>query len=85
MHDGLSKGRRSFFVSTSPGIEQLCFDELLSLGLSMADAKLIKGGIEFRGRVHECYLANLKLRMANRILMRIETFRATNFRQLGKS
>ena len=75
---------RSFFVSTSPGIEQLCFDELLSLGLSMADAKLIKGGIEFRGRVHECYLANLKLRMANRILMRIETFRATNFRQLGK-
>jgi len=75
---------RSFFVSTSPGLEQLCFDELSSLGLSMTDAKLMKGGVEFRGRVHECYLANLKLRMANRILMRIETFRATNFRQLGK-
>lgn len=75
---------RSFFVSTLPGIERLCFDELLSLGLSMADAKLMKGGVEFRDRVHECYLANLKLRMANRILMRIEAFQATNFRQLEK-
>jgi len=75
---------RSFFVSTLPGIEQLCFDELLSLGISMADATPMKGGVEFRDRVHNCYLANLKLRTANRILMRIETFRATNFRQLGK-
>ncbi len=75
---------RSFFVSTLPGIEQLCFDELLSLGISMANATPMKGGVEFRDRVHNCYLANLKLRTANRILMRIETFRATNFRQLGK-
>ncbi len=75
---------RSFFVSTLPGIEQLCFDELLSLGISMIDATQMKGGVEFRDRVHNCYLANLKLRTANRILMRIETFRATNFRQLGK-
>jgi len=75
---------RSFFVSTLPGIEQLCFNELLSLGISMADATLMKGGVEFRDRVHNCYLANLKLRTANRILMRIETFRATNFRQLKK-
>jgi putative N6-adenine-specific DNA methylase len=50
----------------------------------MADATPMKGGVEFRDRVHNCYLANLKLRTANRILMRIETFRATNFRQLGK-
>jgi len=75
---------RSFFVSTLPGIEQLCFDELLSLGISMAGATPMKGGVEFRDRVHNCYLANLKLRTANRILMRIEIFRATNFRQLGK-
>ena len=75
---------RSFFVSTLPGIEQLCFNVLLSLGISMADATLMKGGVEFRDRVHNCYLANLKLRTANRILMRIETFQATNFRQLKK-
>ncbi len=75
---------RTFFVSTSPGMEQLCVDELSSLGISMADATLAKGGIEFQGRVHDCYFANLRLRTANRILMRTETFRATNFRQLGK-
>jgi len=56
----------------------------LCVGLSLADAKLTIGGVVFRDRVHECYLANLKLRMANRILMRIEAFQATNFRQLEK-
>jgi putative N6-adenine-specific DNA methylase len=75
---------RTFFLSTSPGMEPLCVDELLSLGISMEKAGLVKGGVEFRGRVHDCYLANLRLRTANRILMRIETFRATNFRQLAK-
>jgi putative N6-adenine-specific DNA methylase len=75
---------RTFFVSTSPGMERLCFDELLTLGLSMADATITKGGVAFENRVHACYLANLRLRTANRIVMRIETFRSTNFRQLGK-
>jgi len=75
---------RSFFVATSPGMERLCLDELASLGLDTLDATVTKGGIEFSGRVHECYLANLKLRTANRILMRIEGFQATNFRQLAK-
>lgn len=74
----------SFYVSTLPGIEHLCVDELTSAGISMANATLSRGGVEFPGRVHECYLANLHLRMANRILMRIETFLATNFRQLEK-
>ncbi|MBC2717154.1 MAG: hypothetical protein HF978_17755 [Desulfobacteraceae bacterium] len=75
---------RSFFVSTLPGIEQLCFDELTRIGLAMADTKISKGGIAFSGRVHDCYLANLKLRTANRILMRLTTFTASNFRQLEK-
>ena len=75
---------RSFFVSTLPGIEALCFKELTCLGIPMADTVTIKGGIEFNGRVHDCYLANLKLRTANRILMRITSFTASNFRQLEK-
>ncbi|MDY6990613.1 MAG: hypothetical protein SWQ30_21425 [Thermodesulfobacteriota bacterium] len=73
-----------FFASTSPGMAPLCLDELLSLGISKANTALVKGGVEFTGRVHDCYLANLRLRTANRILMRMETFRATNFRQLAK-
>jgi len=75
---------RSFYVSTLPGLERLCADELVSLGHSIDDAALMKGGVAFKGRVHACYLANLNLRTANRILMRIEAFRATNFRQLEK-
>lgn len=73
---------QKFLLSTLPGLENLCREELASLGISAATAGEIRGGIEFDGRVHDCYLANLKLRLANRILMRISTFRATNFRQL---
>lgn len=76
---------RSFFISTAPGIERLCQKEILTLGLTGSDATLLKGGVALNARVHECYLTNLKLRLANRILMRVEDFRATNFRQLKKN
>ncbi len=75
---------RSFFISTLPGIEQLCFAELSRLGVPLTEAGISNGGIAFNGRVHDCYLANLKLRTANRILMRLATFTASNFRQLEK-
>jgi putative N6-adenine-specific DNA methylase len=42
------------------------------------------GGVEFEGRLEDCYLANLNLRSANRILMRIHTFKSSNFRKLEK-
>jgi putative N6-adenine-specific DNA methylase len=74
----------SFFISTLPGIEQICFDELSRLRIPMADTIMSNGGIEFNGRIHDCYLANLKLKTANRILMRLDTFAASNFRQLEK-
>ena len=74
---------RSFFVSTLPGLEHVCRDELTAL-FTMKDVPSVKGGLTFQGRVHTCYIANLELRTANRILMRIETFKATNFRQLEK-
>jgi putative N6-adenine-specific DNA methylase len=73
---------QSFYASTLPGFEQVCLDELAGLGHSVADAKIDTGGVEFSGKVHECYLANLHLSTANRILMRVDSFRATNFRQL---
>jgi putative N6-adenine-specific DNA methylase len=76
--------RQTFFVSTSPGLAPLCLDELLSIGISKANTALVEGGVEFAGPVHDCYLANLRLRTANRILMRMEGFRVTNFRQLAK-
>jgi putative N6-adenine-specific DNA methylase len=41
--------------------------------------------VEFSARLHEAYLANLNLRTANRILMRVHFFRANAFRSLEKA
>lgn len=80
-----------FFAATAPGVEKLCLDELLSLvqvsdlnQSSVKNVKEVPGGVEFKGHLHDCYLANLHLRTANRILMRIGEFKATNFIQLEK-
>ncbi len=74
-----------FFVSTSPGLSQLCLKDIESTVTGAVRATIAAGGIEFEGRLVECFAANLNLRTANRILMRITSFKATNFRQLEKS
>jgi putative N6-adenine-specific DNA methylase len=68
-----------FFAVTAPGLEPLCLGELESLGLTGA---AVEGGVEFSGRLQAAYRANLCLRTANRILLRMHEFRATNFRAL---
>lgn len=42
------------------------------------------GGVAFSGRLEDCQRANLHLRTATRILMRIDAFGATNLRRLEK-
>jgi putative N6-adenine-specific DNA methylase len=74
----------SFFAATAPGLETLCLSELRSLPLSEKDASVVSGGVAFRGRLHDCYLANLHLRSANRVLMRIADFRASGFPTLER-
>ena len=76
--------RRTYFVATSPGFEAICYEELSALGLSIENASVVKGGVEFDGRLQECYQANLHLRTASRILLRIDQFKASSFRQLEK-
>ncbi|MBW2585264.1 MAG: hypothetical protein JRE36_17395 [Deltaproteobacteria bacterium] len=76
--------RRTYFAATAPGFEKLCLDEIRSLALFDAEASEVPGGVEFKGRLQDCYLANLHLRTANRVLMRIETVNATHFSQLQK-
>jgi putative N6-adenine-specific DNA methylase len=66
----------------TPGLEALCLDELKSLPLSATTFSLVNGGIEFEGRLQDCYIANLNLRIANRVLMRIAGFKASNFSRL---
>jgi len=73
-----------FFAATAPGLENLCRREFLSLSLPENGLSVSGDGITFSGRVHDCYTANLYLRTANRILMRIAAFKATNFRMVRR-
>ncbi|MGD8890660.1 MAG: THUMP domain-containing protein, partial [Desulfobacterales bacterium] len=75
---------RRYFIVSPPGFENLCLKELLSFPLTAHNASVIPGGVEFVGRLHDCYLANLYLRTANRILMRICQIKAANFKELEK-
>jgi putative N6-adenine-specific DNA methylase len=74
----------NFFAATAPGFEPLCQSELLRLQPTAGKTAATPGGVEFTGRLDVCYHANLNLRSANRILMRIHSFRSSNFRQLDK-
>lgn len=74
----------TFFAVTSPGLKKACHDELIGLGLDPKKIAMVEGGVVFGGAVHDCYAANLKLRTASRILMRIGEFKASNFRDLNR-
>lgn len=73
-----------FFAATSPGFEKACLQELTARLPEIHQARLTPGGVEFEGRLEDCFRANLNLHTPNRILMRIKAFKSTNFRQLEK-
>ncbi len=75
---------RRYFAAVAAGFEPLCFKEMTALPFSFQEAAVVKGGVEFSGHLPDCYLANLHLRTASRILLRISAFTSTNFRQLEK-
>ena len=76
--------KRNYFASVTTGFERVCSKELSSLPLSAHETVATNGGVEFSGHLQDCYLANLHLRTAGRILLRITAFTSTNFRQLEK-
>ena len=73
-----------FFAVTVPDLERVCQNEFDFFPFLNTSSKVVKGGVEFSGKVHRVYKANLYLRTANRIMMRIGSFKAANFRQLEK-
>jgi putative N6-adenine-specific DNA methylase len=73
-----------FFAITPPGLESLCRMEMLRLPSFAGDTAEVPGGVEFSGKLVDGYLANLYLRTATRILMRIETLSASHFTGLSK-
>ncbi|WP_319406770.1 hypothetical protein [uncultured Desulfosarcina sp.] len=75
---------RAYHAIASPGFEDLCCQELIALGMDPTAMSLHAGGVTFTGRLVDCQRADLHLRTATRILMRIDGFVATNARQLEK-
>ena len=75
---------REYFAATAPGFESLCLQELRALPSKLHNARTCPGGILFQGRLADCYLANLYLRTATRVLMRIDSFTASRFYELER-
>ncbi|SEP04176.1 putative N6-adenine-specific DNA methylase [Salinihabitans flavidus] len=70
------------FLVASPGLESVLCDEAHERGF--AAPRAVPGGVETRGDWPEVWRANLELRGAGRVLVRIGTFRAFHLAQLDK-
>ena len=76
----MKKKQSQFFVITAPGLEAICGAEAAALGLE--EVLPAAGGVAFCGGLRELYAANLHLRTATRILVRLGDFKATDFPEL---
>lgn len=63
-----------WFAPCAPGLEELLAAEAREVGLDGVQA--VPGGVNFRGRLADGYAANLRLRLANRVLARVASFPA---------
>lgn len=66
----------TFFAGTTPGLESITAQEIQGLG---ATPEITEGGITFSGERELLYRANLHLRTASRVLLRIASFQALDF------
>lgn len=72
---------RSYFAVAAPGLERLAERELNALGIG---AEASTGGASFSGGRVNLYHANLHLRTASRVLVRLGGFHAAAFSELRK-
>jgi putative N6-adenine-specific DNA methylase len=70
------------FLAAPPGLEPVLLEEARALGF--ADPRAEPGGVLVRGGWPEVWRANLLLRGAGRVLVRIGAFRALHLAQLDK-
>ncbi len=71
--------RLDLYAVTAPGLESLTAGELTGLGLTPTDTE--PGGVAFEGTLEDVARANLWLRTASRVLVRLGSFQA---RALGE-
>ena len=72
----------SMFAITAPGLESLAAAELRAIGATQVRAE--EGGVGFTGGREMLYAANLWLRTASRVLVRVAAFHASEFHELER-
>ncbi len=78
---------KTLFAVAAPGLEALVADELVRLNLLPPDSRELsveQGGVTFQGNQESIYKANLHLRTASRVLVRLGEFYAAGFPELRK-
>lgn len=70
------------YAITPPGVEALTAAELTALGMPPAGTE--PGGVAFRATLPQVAIANLELRTASRLLVRVATFHASAFHELER-
>ena len=78
-----SKGTSALeaYASAAPGLEAVVARELKSLGIT---PRLETGGVSFRATIETVARANLWLRTASRVIVRVAMFRAQAFHELER-
>ncbi len=74
--------RDTCFAIVPPGIEAITADELRALGIAGVPEP---GGVSWPGSVSSVAMANLWLRTASRVVMRVAEFRARTFFELERN
>lgn len=84
--DALTRTRErkllDIFASSAPGLEGVVAKEIEQLGI--ASATQVEGGVTFRGGLTQLYEANLHLRTASRVIVRVAEFHASSFHELER-
>jgi putative N6-adenine-specific DNA methylase len=85
-HVTAAEGELLCFAAAAPGLEPLVAAELRALGelQSVAVGEPEPGGVSFRADRAGLYAANLHLRIASRVLVRIGAFHASAFHELER-
>lgn len=77
------KDVHTFFAICQPGFEPYLASEIAALEMVQTHT-IVEGGVEFTGPLDLIYHANLHLRTAVRVLLRIASFKAFSYPELSQ-
>ncbi|CAA9588398.1 MAG: 23S rRNA (guanine(2445)-N(2))-methyltransferase [uncultured Truepera sp.] len=75
------RATHDFLAVGAPGFEAVLLGEVRELP-NVTEAKVVRGGVEFRGPLETIYHANLRLSTAHRVLWRVAEFLAQSYPML---